>query len=221
MAGSVGGAVAGSPGYSGYVPSSQQPLTTTHSLVTERKPVELRCKPCQPEKTKLADSLPAVDERPVDPTEMFLPKRFTAGTVYSTDAKNGTRVNRATWVQPRTKAALVLESQRRDPATASSAKFQATSLYSDASARLDQNKDQTFYSKLRMKEQQDTDKLATVQPSGATRSGAKMNLPTEVRLKKRMECEDLEPPKPAFVKTETRSLLGVDPVSASDFVKFQ
>eukprot|EP01059_Diplonema_ambulator_P017167 TRINITY_DN29154_c0_g1_i1.p1 TRINITY_DN29154_c0_g1~~TRINITY_DN29154_c0_g1_i1.p1 ORF type:complete len:410 (+),score=90.53 TRINITY_DN29154_c0_g1_i1:51-1280(+) len=215
MAGSVGGAVVGCPGYAGYIPSSQQPLTCTNSTVSERMPLINRRQVSQRMGTK---GPMAVSEAEIirDPTGAFMPKRTTEGTLYS--SASSYRQDPGDWTQPKTKTKLLMESQKgRESYTRTGPAFNATSLY--GSNTMEKNKAVNFYSKVQQQEVKQGDEELT-KTLHNTRSSAKQHIPTakkhELRMNATLGLED-----PQFEATERRKMLGAEPVSASEFVKFK
>eukprot|EP01065_Artemidia_motanka_P021430 TRINITY_DN2560_c0_g1_i1.p1 TRINITY_DN2560_c0_g1~~TRINITY_DN2560_c0_g1_i1.p1 ORF type:complete len:474 (+),score=137.92 TRINITY_DN2560_c0_g1_i1:75-1424(+) len=254
MAGSVGCAIAGRPGYAGYVPSSEQPLPCTNSLITERVPVSLRKRACQPGKglrAGAADSMaPSPPERPRrrpdsapspgpprDCSVFFLPKRMTSATVYADDAVRGCDVQdrRTAWQYPLTKTHLFVASQKRHAEAATSppgSKFTATALYEDREESVGPVRDRAFFSRLKGREQKASDEQHA-QPLGqtkVTRSSGKQNvertsaatLSSVGAPQPRKGFDEADRPAPPTYKPMARrKLLGAEPVSANEFVRFK
>eukprot|EP01065_Artemidia_motanka_P033229 TRINITY_DN40207_c0_g1_i1.p1 TRINITY_DN40207_c0_g1~~TRINITY_DN40207_c0_g1_i1.p1 ORF type:complete len:445 (+),score=97.37 TRINITY_DN40207_c0_g1_i1:59-1336(+) len=232
MAGTVGCAVAGSPGYSGYVPSSEQPPTCSNSWVTQRLPVGSRCRVCQPTKGKLSplarQSSPvrsgAADAaQPVDPSSFFLPKRLTESTVYSSDSARGSCHEPGRWEYPKTKTALLTDSQKKVKKGPLPTPFTACTQYAAAADRLHEGAEPAFFSRVK-KAEQDDEESRTAEGVGScrsTRAGAKEKAPTATRLRRRMQDADFAPPRAAFTQQERRPLLGAEPVAPSEYVKFK
>eukprot|EP01060_Flectonema_neradi_P011281 TRINITY_DN18380_c0_g1_i1.p1 TRINITY_DN18380_c0_g1~~TRINITY_DN18380_c0_g1_i1.p1 ORF type:complete len:411 (+),score=75.03 TRINITY_DN18380_c0_g1_i1:87-1319(+) len=215
MAGSVGGAVAGAPGYAGYVPSCQQPLTSTNSSVTSRMPLvdrKLKSQLIGSSGGKVSDEADILR----DPTAMYLPKRTTEKSIYSTQGEY--RPDSSTWSQPKTKAALLLSSQSLNKTDVTAVPFTATSVYKGVNS-IEKQPDTGFYSRVRKEEHRDAEESSN-KVTKSTRSSAKEQVPTEKKLKKRMDSESMVPPKQVFEGTERRTLLGAEPVNATEFVKF-
>lgn len=229
MAGTVGCAVAGSPGYSGYVPSSEQPLTCSNSMVTQRLHVSQRRTAAQPQKGMgsplKADSSGKVPEaqQPVDPSTFFLAKRVDNPTVYSSDAGRAA-VRDAAFEYPRTKMALLKQSHDNVKKGPLPTPFTATTLAEANCSGLDKAVDKSFFSRAQKVEQEDEDvrKAEGVNSKSVNRTTGRDNLASEKKLQKRLQGEgDFAPPKRAFENQERRALLGAEPVSASEFVKFK
>ena len=215
MAGSVGGAVAGAPGYAGYVPSCQQPLTSTNSSVTTRMPLVNRKM-----KSQLIGSNYGMVSNEADilrdPTAMYLPKRTTEKSIYSTQGEY--RPDTTTWTQPKTKAALLQSSQSLNKTDVTAVPFTATSVYNSVCS-MEKKPDTGFYSRVRKEEHRDAEDAGQI-VTKSTRSSAKERVPTERKLKKRMDGDTMVPPRQQFESTQKRSLLGAEQVNATEFVKF-
>ena len=217
MAGTVGGAVAGCPGYAGYVPSCQQPLTTTNSSVTNRMPLVSRVKPSQ------SIGLPGtveLDENELfrDPTSVVAPRRTTEATLYAT--QGSTRPDPSDWKQPRTKALILKESRQR--ATGyfeGTATFSANTTYG-RSFELEKNRDAQFYSRVQQTEHDDAVQ-AQLHVVKNTRSSARAEVPTEKRNLKRAGDPHMVPAQPEFGRGEKRTPLRTDQPHAVEYVRFR
>jgi len=217
--------VAGSPGYSGYVPSTELPPTTNNSWVTQRVPIGGRRNPSQPTKTQLSPLARSTSPGgpvpvalpPADPSSFFVSKRGQ-GTLYSDDAARGSSID-AQWQYPKTKAALLADCKRMGPKE--STPFTATTLYNNASGSLDTEADKSFFSRIQRAEQQDKAEQETIQPTRPGRASAKEKAPSRTMLKKRMEDPAFAPPKAAFAPQTRRCLVGAEAVAPNEFVQFK
>eukprot|EP01064_Diplonema_japonicum_P007088 TRINITY_DN14813_c0_g1_i2.p1 TRINITY_DN14813_c0_g1~~TRINITY_DN14813_c0_g1_i2.p1 ORF type:complete len:410 (+),score=67.33 TRINITY_DN14813_c0_g1_i2:876-2105(+) len=215
MAGSVGGAVVGCPGYAGYIPSSRQPLTSTNSTVTDRMPLISRTRSSQATGTK--PSFTATEADIIrDPTGVFMPKRSTETTLYSTQ---GTfRPDPGDWVQPKTKRALLESQGQGQTSTAGGPKFSAKSLYNETN-KMETNRPTNYYSSVQQAEMKGAEEDLTASFKN-TRSSARQHQPTAKKQVTRVEAAaGLEAPK--FDLPPKRKILGAEPISASEFVKFK
>ena len=218
MAGSVGGAVAGCPGYAGYVPSCQQPLTTTNSGVTTRMNLVERSNCSQNIGLKGHTNL--TDEEILhDPSMVFAPKRTTEKTLY---ASNGDRrVNKDDWSPPKTKANVLAQSLASVQAASNEhlKGFRATSTYANSFAS-EQNKDSQFFSTVQQIEYNDA-KEDLQKTSHNTRSSARLQVPMMKKLEKRCTDSAMEPPQPTFLEGQEKRV-GHKPETsrAQEYVKF-
>eukprot|EP00659_Diplonema_papillatum_P011580 gene11580-17838_t len=215
MAGSVGTAVAGLPGYAGYVPSSQQPLICSNTLVTEKMAVDAW--------NRRSQKIGRRDEVLKDTTFVFLPKRGTEASLYQ--AAGAVRSDPADWTQPRTKANLLTESKKRHEAGATAAgspaageRFTAKTSYTAANS-VEKNKDAAFYSRVQQEEYRDAI-VDMAAPALNTRSSAKQAVPTEKKLQKRKVDGGMRCCEAQYEGTVKRSLLGAEPVTSKDLVTF-
>eukprot|EP01062_Namystynia_karyoxenos_P063220 TRINITY_DN5603_c0_g1_i1.p1 TRINITY_DN5603_c0_g1~~TRINITY_DN5603_c0_g1_i1.p1 ORF type:complete len:454 (+),score=119.08 TRINITY_DN5603_c0_g1_i1:82-1362(+) len=232
MAGTVGGAVAGSPGYQGYVPSFEQPPACANSHVTQRLPVGSRRIASQPTKGHLsplnrsgprspADAVPSA-QPPADPSAFFLPKRLDNATLYNSESTRGALREPDEWEYPKTKTALLEKTSRKVVRGPLPVPFTATTLNTVQQEHLDRGKDPNFFSRVRKEEWEEDHQRLTESGGKATRTSAKECAPSHTRLKKRMMPEgSCAPPKGAFVAQERRPLLGADPVAPGEYVKFK
>eukprot|EP01063_Lacrimia_lanifica_P013764 TRINITY_DN20373_c0_g1_i1.p1 TRINITY_DN20373_c0_g1~~TRINITY_DN20373_c0_g1_i1.p1 ORF type:complete len:426 (+),score=152.28 TRINITY_DN20373_c0_g1_i1:52-1329(+) len=228
MAGSVGGAVVGCPGYAGYIPSCRQPLTTTNSSVTSRMDLVGRTKVSQAVGLH-GPTVTSDHEILKDPTQVFLMNRSTEKTTYT--AQSSHRPDAAQWKQPATKAAAVLQrnirlaetlSEKASGSNSNNVTFNASSVYR-GSFEKERDPKATYFSDIQKRETKELAEANQVTEDlvRPTRASAKAQLPTQKRQQRRAETCEKE--NQQFPSTERRTLLGVEQSvgNGQELVKFK
>jgi len=177
-----------------------------------------------------AQSQSARGSAPSDCTLFFLPKRQPAESVYGSDTRRGAEDDdrSSSWVYPRTKAQLHVASKQEQKSSPDRAPrpFLARTLYEERESCVGSGRDPAFFANLKKRDQTEAERKQAEEKKPSTRSSAAREMDGQLCHDSGLAAigsrkGDRHMPTSTYKVNARRALLGSEPVSATQFVKFK